>query len=120
MTKYIHPFENPLTDNLDQSLIGNKGYNLCVMYEMGLPIPEGFIINSIASKDYINNSAFDKNFENELKENINRIENKTNLEIGNKDKPLILSVISGSKISIHGMLDTILNVGLNKEIVSYL
>ena len=120
MTKYIHPFENPLTDNLDQSLIGNKGYNLCVMYEMGLPIPEGFIINSIASKDYINNSAFDKNFENELKENINRIENKTNLEIGNKDKPLILSVRSGSQISMPGMLDTILNVGLNKEIVTSL
>jgi len=117
MTKYIHPFENPLTDKINQSLIGNKGYNLCVMYGMGLPIPEGFIINSIASKDYINNSDFNKNFENELKENIKKIENKTNLEIGNKDKPLILSVRSGSKISMPGMLDTILNVGLNKEIV---
>ncbi|MEC7831361.1 MAG: PEP/pyruvate-binding domain-containing protein [Pseudomonadota bacterium] len=117
MTKYIHPFENPLTDKINQSLIGNKGYNLCVMYGMGLPIPEGFIINSIASKDYINNSDFNKNFENELKENIKKIEKKTNLEIGNKDKPLILSVRSGSKISMPGMLDTILNVGLNKEIV---
>ena len=43
MTKYIHAFSDPITDEIDQSLIGNKGYNLCLMHGMDLPIPEGFI-----------------------------------------------------------------------------
>ena len=50
MTKYIHAFSDPITDEIDQSLIGNKGYNLCLMHGMDLPIPEGFIINANATK----------------------------------------------------------------------
>ena len=52
MTKYIHAFSDPITDEIDQSLIGNKGYNLCLMHGMDLPIPEGFIINANATKEY--------------------------------------------------------------------
>ena len=47
MTKYIHAFSDPITDEIDQSLIGNKGYNLCLMHGMDLPIPEGFILSLI-------------------------------------------------------------------------
>ena len=55
MTKYIHAFSDPITDEIDQSLIGNKGYNLCLMHGMDLPIPEGFIINAKAAKEFKKN-----------------------------------------------------------------
>ena len=117
MTKYIHAFSDPITDEIDQSLIGNKGYNLCLMHGMDLPIPEGFIINAKATKEYKIQNNFSDKFLDELENNIVLIQDKTNLEIGNPEKPLILSVRSGSMISMPGMLDTILNVGLNQNIV---
>ena len=120
MTKYIHAFSDPITDEIDQSLIGNKGYNLCLMHGMDLPIPEGFIINANATKEYKIQNNFNDKFFDELKNNLDLIQDKTNLQIGNPEKPLILSVRSGSMISMPGMLDTILNVGLNHEIVKTL
>ena len=120
MTKYIHAFSDPITDEIDHSLIGNKGYNLCLMHGMDLPIPEGFIINANATKEYKIQNNFSDKFFDELKNNLDLIQDKTNLQIGNPEKPLILSVRSGSMISMPGMLDTILNVGLNHEIVKTL
>ena len=120
MTKYIHAFSDPLTDEIDQSLIGNKGYNLCLMHGMDLPIPEGFIINAKATKEYKIQNDFSDKFLDELENNLAIIQDKTNLQIGNPEKPLILSVRSGSMISMPGMLDTILNVGLNHKIVKTL
>ncbi len=120
MTKYIHAFSDPITDEIDQSLVGNKGYNLCLMHGMDLPIPEGFIITSKATKEFKKKNNFGDKFMNELKGNLNSIQEKTNLQLGNPEKPLILSVRSGSAISMPGMLDTILNVGLNQNIVKKL
>ena len=117
MTKYIHAFSDPITDEIDQSLIGNKGYNLCLMHGMDLPVPEGFIINAKAAKEFKKNNNFGDELIKELNINLNSIQEKTNLQIGNPEKPLILSVRSGSMISMPGMLDTILNVGLNQNIV---
>ena len=120
MTKYIHAFSDPITDEIDQSLIGNKGYNLCLMHGMDLPIPEGFIITSKATKEFKKKNNFGDEFTKELKGNLNRIQEKANLQVGDPEKPLILSVRSGSVISMPGMLDTILNVGLNQNIVKKL
>lgn len=120
MTKYIHAFSDPITDEIDQSLIGNKGYNLCLMHGMDLPIPEGFIITSKATKEFKKKNNFGDEFTKELKGNLNWIQEKANLQVGNPEKPLILSVRSGSVISMPGMLDTILNVGLNQNIVKKL
>ena len=120
MTKYIHAFSDPITDEIDQSLIGNKGYNLCLMHGMDLPIPEGFIITSKATKEFKKKNNFGDEFTKELKGNLNRIQEKANLQVGNPEKALILSVRSGSVISMPGMLDTILNVGLNQNIVKKL
>ena len=117
MTKYIHAFSDPITDEIDQSLIGNKGYNLCLMHGMDLPVPEGFIINAKAAKEFKKNNNFGDELISELNVNLNSIQEKTSLQIGNPEKPLILSVRSGSMISMPGMLDTILNVGLNQNIV---
>ena len=120
MTKYIHAFSDPINDEIDQSLIGNKGYNLCLMHGMDLPVPEGFIITSKATKEFKKKNNFGDEFINELKGNLNLIQEKSNLQVGNPEKPLILSVRSGSMISMPGMLDTILNVGLNQNIVKKL
>ena len=90
------------------------------MYGMDLPIPEGFIINAKATKEYKIQNNFSDKFLGELENNIDLIQEKTKLQIGNPEKPLILSVRSGSVISMPGMLDTILNVGLNHEIVKTL
>ncbi len=90
------------------------------MHGMDLPIPEGFIINAKAAKEFKKNNNFGDELINELNVNLNSIQEKTNLQIGNPEKPLILSVRSGSMISMPGMLDTILNVGLNQEIVKIL
>tara|TARA_Y100001968_G_scaffold237972_1_gene221284 strand:+ start:952 stop:2619 length:1668 start_codon:yes stop_codon:yes gene_type:complete len=120
MTIYIHAFSDPITNEIDQSLIGNKGYNLCLMHGMDLPVPDGFIVTSDATKEYKEKNNFGDEFIGELKDNLNAIQEKTNLEIGNPEKPLILSVRSGSMISMPGMLDTILNVGLNQKIVKNL
>ena len=120
MTKYIHAFSDPITDEIDQSLIGNKGYNLCLMHGMDLPIPEGFIITSKATKEFKKKNNFGDEFTKELKGNLNRIQEKANLQVGDPEKPLILSVRSVSVISMPGMLDTILNVGLNQNIVKKL
>ena len=62
MTKYIHAFSDPITDEIDQSLIGNKGYNLCLMHGMDLPIPEGFIINAKAAKEFKKNLYENENY----------------------------------------------------------
>ena len=71
MTKYIHAFSDPITDEIDQSLIGNKGYNLCLMHGMDLPIPEGFIITSKATKEFKKKNNFGDEFTKELKGNLN-------------------------------------------------
>ena len=74
MTKYIHAFSDPITDEIDQSLIGNKGYNLCLMHGMDLPIPEGFIINANATKEYKIQNNFSDKFFDEFKINLDIIE----------------------------------------------
>ena len=90
------------------------------MHGMDLPIPEGFIITSKATKEFKKKNNFGDEFTKELKGNLNWIQEKANLQVGNPEKPLILSVRSGSVISMPGMLDTILNVGLNQNIVKKL
>ena len=117
MKTFIHAFSDDLSEGIDQSLLGNKGFNLCVMHRLSLPVPEGFIITSKATKQLKGLDNFDDKFLNELQKNLDLLQKKTNLQIGNPKKPLILSVRSGSMISMPGMLDTILNVGLNQKIV---
>ena len=117
MTKFIHAFSDHLSEGINQTLLGNKGFNLCAMHRLSLPVPEGFIITSKATKQLKGLDNFDDKFLNELQKNLDLLQKKTNLQIGNPKKPLILSVRSGSMISMPGMLDTILNVGLNQKIV---
>ena len=87
------------------------------MKQMGLPVPSGFVITSEAFDYREKNKALPNEFFDELKDNLSSIEKALNLKFGDPSNPLILSIRSGSQYSMPGMLDTILNIGLNKKIV---
>ncbi|MBO0887640.1 pyruvate, phosphate dikinase [Candidatus Bathyarchaeota archaeon] len=102
--------------DLDRFQLGGKGYGLVEMNAIGLPVPPGLIITTEACKQYyaqggrVPNGLFE-----ELREKLDRLETKTGRQLGNRDKPLFLSVRSGAPYSMPGMMDTILNLGLNDE-----
>ena len=118
MTKWIYSFDKKLENIVsDRKLVGNKGLNLCLMKQMGLPVPSGFVITSEAFDYREKNKSLPNEFFDELKDNLSNIEKVLNLKFGDPSNPLILSIRSGSQYSMPGMLDTILNIGLNREIV---
>lgn len=108
-----------IDENKILSLLGGKGAGLREMSHIGLPIPPGFtIITDICAYYFQNNNTLPDNFEKDLKNAINILENDTGKSFGSLSKePLLISVRSGAKISMPGMMDTVLNLGMNDEIV---
>jgi len=105
-------------DGKNRKLLGGKGAGLCEMTRLKLPVPPGFIITTEVCKSYYtNNKKLSKNVISEVKRNIAKIEKKTGKKWNSKDNPLLVSVRSGAAISMPGMMDTILNLGLNDETV---
>lgn len=103
-----------------REMLGSKGVGLAEMSSLGIPVPEGFTISTDLCKYYYQNKAsIPSNFFEDLKSEIKELEKITNKNFGGKN-PLLLSVRSGAAVSMPGMMDTILNVGLNDEIVEYL
>lgn len=119
MEKYVYLFNEGNKDM--RSLLGGKGANLAEMTSMDLPVPYGLTVTTEACKKYYQDKEnISEEIVNEIFEGITKIENKTNKTIGSKENPLLLSVRSGSPISMPGMMDTILNLGLNDEIAASL
>ena len=115
MKKYVYLFNEGNKDMRD--ILGGKGANLAEMTNMGLPVPKGFTVSTEACSNYYqNNETLDENIEDEIKETILKLENATHKNFGDLENPLLLSVRSGAPISMPGMMDTILNLGLNDEI----
>jgi len=115
MTKYVYLFKEGNKDM--RNLLGGKGANLAEMKNMGLPVPNGFTITTQGcNKYYENGETIDPIIEAEILETIAKLEVETGKKLGDKENPLLLSVRSGSPISMPGMMDTILNLGLNDEI----
>ncbi len=119
-TKYVYSFGNGTAEgraNL-KDLLGGKGANLAEMARMGVPVPPGFTIISDACNEYLNN---DKTIPEELREQveaaIERLEAISGTSFGDRDNPLLISVRSGARISMPGMMDTILDLGLNEDSV---
>ena len=113
MDKWIYSFEEGRAE--DKALLGGKGANLAEMTHLGLPVPEGFTITTQSCLRYLETPSF---FESILKEEIlkaiTKLETKTNkFFMGNEPSLLLVSVRSGAKFSMPGMMDTILNLGLN-------
>lgn len=104
-----------------RNILGGKGANLCGMTKLGLPVPTGIIVSTNACRMYYEqNENLTEDIISEIKLKIHELENETDKILGDIDKPLLVSVRSGSPVSMPGMMDTILNLGLNDEIVSSL
>jgi pyruvate,orthophosphate dikinase len=102
-------------------LLGNKGANLADMCSLGIPIPPGFILSTEFCKEYIkNDSKLSSEMILEVQNHIKRLENTLFKKFGTGDNPLLVSVRSGAVISMPGMMDTVLNIGLNDDIVDRL
>ena len=114
--KYVYDF---LEGNKNmKDLLGGKGANLAEMTKIGLPVPSGFTISTEAcNKFYKDNKILSKELENEIFNHIKILEKNTNKIFGSITNPLLVSVRSGAPISMPGMMDSILNIGLNDEIV---
>ena len=119
MEKYVYLFDEGNKDM--RSLLGGKGANLAEMTNMNLPVPYGLTVTTKACKKYYqDNEKIDEIVEKQIYEGLIRIENKTGKTLGDINNPLLVSVRSGSPISMPGMMDTILNLGLNDEIAATL
>ncbi|MBW9211903.1 MULTISPECIES: pyruvate, phosphate dikinase [Terrabacteria group] len=114
--KYVYQFQEG--NGSMRALLGGKGANLAEMRNLGMPVPEGFTVTTEACTAYyedgkrINESILD-----EIKRNVVWLEEVTGKKLGSKENPLLVSVRSGARASMPGMMDTILNLGINDEVV---
>lgn len=101
--------------------LGGKGANLCEMTNLGLPVPQGFVISTDACLHYYEKDhAIAQNILDEIFANLSKLESLTGKTFGGTDKPLLVSVRSGARVSMPGMMDTVLNLGLNDQVVEAL
>ena len=104
--------------NKDQKdLLGGKGANLAEMTNLGLPVPPGFTITTEACKAYLDEGDVPEGLADEVTEHLADVEKAMGRSLGDPDDPLLVSVRSGAKFSMPGMMETVLNVGLNDESV---
>jgi pyruvate, orthophosphate dikinase len=114
--RYIFDFDEPADGGRD--LLGGKGVGLAQMTQMGVPVPAGFTITTEACRTYVSNGrAFPGELDGEIDTHLRTLEGKTGKRFGDVDDPLLVSVRSGAAISMPGMMDTILNLGLNDAAV---
>lgn len=111
--KYCYSFQEG--DGKNKALLGGKGANLCEMTKLGLTVPPGFVITTETCLQYLENNELPPGLMDEVREHIHAIEQQTSKQFGGLTDPLLVSVRSGSAISMPGMMDTILNLGLNKQ-----
>ena len=115
MEKYVYLF-NEGNKNM-RDLLGGKGANLAEMTNIGLPVPSGFTVTTEAcNKYYDDGKVLADSIIEEIKSNLAKLEEKTGKKFGDLDNPLLVSVRSGARASMPGMMDTVLNLGLNDEI----
>src|SRR5437763_4030648 len=114
--RYVYDFDEP--SNGGRDLLGGKGVGLAEMTRMGVPVPAGFTITTDACRAYMaNGKAVPDGLDEEIEEHLGRLEELTGKRFGDAGDPLLVSVRSGAAISMPGMMDTILNLGLNDDAV---
>ena len=114
--KYVYLFSEG-NENM-RNLLGGKGANLAEMTRLGIPVPQGFIVTTEAcNKYYEDGKKISDSIIEEIQENIKTLEKITGKEFGSLENPLLVSVRSGARVSMPGMMDTILNLGLNDDSV---
>ena len=118
-TKWVYMFTEG--DASMKNLLGGKGANLAEMTNLGLPVPNGFTVTTEACTQYYKDGRkINDEIMNQIMEAIEKLEAITGKKFGDKEKPLLVSVRSGARASMPGMMDTILNLGLNEEVVETL
>src|SRR5207253_2616727 len=114
MTRYVYDFDEPSDRGRD--LLGGKGVGLAEMTQLGVPVPAGFTITTDACRAYMSNGrALPDGLDEEVERHLAVLEQKTDKRFGGGNDPLLVSVRSGAAVSMPGMMDTILNLGLNDE-----
>ena len=117
MTKYVYLFKEGNADM--RNLLGGKGANLAEMTNIGLPVPQGFTITTEAcTKYYEDGREISDEIQGQINEYIEKMEEINGKKFGDKENPLLVSVRSGARASMPGMMDTILNLGLNETVVN--
>ncbi len=118
--KYVYFFgEGKAEGNAGmKEFLGGKGANLAEMTNLGIPVPPGFTISAVVCDEYYkNNRNYPEGLEEEVERNLKRLEDLMGKKLGDPDDPLLVSVRSGAAISMPGMMDTVLNLGLNDKAV---
>lgn len=115
-TKYVYMFSQ--TDETMKNLVGGKGANLGQMTKLGMPIPQGFTVSTEACADYYRSGkAINNLIREQIESALVELETISGKRFGDPNNPLLVSVRSGARVSMPGMMDTILNLGLNEEVV---
>ncbi len=120
MKKYVYFFGNGKAEGTkdQRSLLGGKGANLAEMTNLGIPVPPGFTISTVACREFYTLGAkWPDGLDAEIKRNLKTLEETTGKKFGSTQNPLLVSVRSGASVSLPGMMDTILNLGLTDETV---
>ena len=115
MVKYVYDFSEG--DKSMKDLLGGKGANLAEMTKLGLPVPPGFTITTEACRAYLKESSVPETLATEVTRALRGVEDKMGRHLGDPTNPLLVSVRSGAKFSMPGMMETVLNIGLNDESV---
>src|SRR6267154_2514274 len=113
VARYVYDFDEPA--NGGRELLGGKGIGLAEMTQLGVPVPAGFTITTDACRAYLREGGLPAGLEDEVAEHISRLEARTDKRFGNTSDPLLVSVRSGAAVSMPGMMDSILNLGLNDD-----
>ena len=111
--QYVYSFDDG--DGHDKKLLGGKGANLCEMTQIGINVPPGFVITTKACLDYLEEKRLPAGLMETVQQQIGKLESATGKTFGKGPDPLLVSVRSGSAMSMPGMMDTVLNLGLNDE-----
>src|SRR3954449_11015355 len=118
MTRFVYRFGGGISEGKagDRNLLGGKGGNLAEMASIGLPVPPGFTISTeMCARYYAEGESFPDSLREEVAAGLAHIESVTGKSFGDAADPLLVSVRSGARVSMPGMMDTVLNLGLNEE-----
>ena len=121
-SRFVYYFGNGVADGgkEDKELLGGKGSNLAEMVRIGLPVPPGFTITTEVCRLYLTEKRYPEGLKTQVKAALQRLEQDMGKQFGGGDFPLLVSVRSGAAASMPGMMETILNLGLNDQTVEAL
>src|SRR4026207_134880 len=112
--RYVYDFDQDSGEG-GRELLGGKGVGLAEMTALGIPVPAGFTITTDACRDYLRTKELPEGLEAEIDDHLAALEERTGKRFGDAGDPLLVSVRSGAAVSMPGMMDTILNLGLNDD-----